>query len=228
MQIRGIVFDFNGVLVDDEPVHFRALHQALKEEGLTLTWEDYCEKYLPYDDRNLFLHFLRDQNQETTLQHIDRLIEVKSRHYFKAIEHHVPVIQPSVDFLQRLPSGVTLAIASGAARKEIEFILSHLRLRESFATIIAASDVEHGKPHPEAFLKAFDGLKEQDPTFDRDQVVVIEDSYRGIQSAHTAGMQCVALATTYPAERLSEADLVLESLQGWTVERLQDRLGKSS
>ncbi|MDA2935366.1 HAD family phosphatase [Acidobacteria bacterium AH-259-D05] len=228
MQIRGIIFDFNGVLVDDEPVHFHAFREALKEEGLTFSWEEYCNKYLPYDDHNFFVHFLRDQNRQIIPQHIHRLIEVKSHYYFKAIEQDVPVIEPSIDFLGRLPSGLHLAIASGAAKEEIEFILNHLRLRERFVTVIAASDVEHGKPHPEAFLKALDGLKEHDPTFDCHQVIVIEDSYHGIQSAHTAGMKCVALSTSYPREKLSEADLVLESLQGWTLKQLEDRLGMSS
>ena len=58
MQLRAIIFDFNGVLVDDEPVHFRAFQQTIQEEGLDLGWEEYCEKYLPYDDINLFSHFL--------------------------------------------------------------------------------------------------------------------------------------------------------------------------
>ena len=227
MQIRGIIFDLNGVLVDDEPVHFLGFQQALKEEGLTLSWEEYRDKYLPYDDRNFFLHFLSDQNRESRLKPVNQLIDRKSSHYFKAIEQHVPMIEPSVEFVRNLSPKVYLAIASGAAKKEIEFILGQLGLLERFATIVSATDVVNGKPHPEAFLKALMGLRERDSTLKREQVIVIEDSYRAIRSVHIAGMKCVALATTYPTGQLREADLVLDGLEGWTLQRLEEQLSAS-
>ena len=226
MDIHAIIFDFNGVLVDDEPVHFRAFQQTIQEEGLDLDWEDYCEKYLPYDDHSLFFHFLEDQNRTSSNPEIERLIQVKSRHYFMAIGEEAPTIPSSITFVNGLASTVALAIASGAARQEIEFILDQLQLRQRFSPIIAASDVEQGKPHPEAFLKALEGLQQLTPNLRPDQVIVIEDSYRGVDSAHQAGLQCVALSTTYPAARLSEADLVVETLEGWSLQRLAERLGK--
>ena len=118
-----------------------------------------------------------------------------------------------------------LAIASGAARKEIESILDQLQLLERFATIVSAEDVVKGKPHPETFLKALAGLKEGNSSLEAQQVLVIEDSYRGVQSVHTTGMKCLALTTTYSPEQLAEADLVLETLQGWTLEGLEEALG---
>ncbi|MEE8349306.1 MAG: HAD family phosphatase [Acidobacteriota bacterium] len=220
MKLRAIIFDFNGVLVDDEAVHFRAFQLTIQEEGLDLDWEEYCEKYLPYDDLNLFTHFLKDRDRPTAAQDIDQLIQVKSGHYFKAIEQDAPTIQSSLAFVNSLPSGIALAIASGAARQEIEFILDQLNLTQRFSPIISSSDVEHGKPHPEAFLKALEGLQEGDPTLERQQVIVIEDSHQGVASAHQAGMKCVALATTYPSATLSEADWVLDTLDGWSLERL--------
>ena len=227
MEIRGIIFDFNGVLVDDEAIHFSAFQQTLQEEGLNLDWEEYCEKYLPYDDHNLFTHFLKDRDRPSSLQDMDRLIQVKSRHYFKAMEQATPAIQSSIAFVNDTPPEVALAIASGAARREIEFILDQLDLRQRFSPIIAASDVENGKPHPEAFLKALKGLQERDPSLERDGTIVIEDSDRGVDSAHQAGMKCVALSTTCPPKRLSEADLVLETLEGWSLHQLAARLERS-
>ncbi len=224
MQIRGIIFDFNGVLIDDEGAHFHGFQQALKEEGLTLSWEEYCQEYLPYDDRNFFLHFLYDQKRESDSQSIRRLIDLKSEHYFKAVEEHVPILEPTIDFLRQLSPTVPVAIASGAARKEIEAVLDQLKLLERFATIVSAEDVVKGKPHPEAFLKALDGLKATDSSLQTHQALVIEDSYRGVQSVHAAGMKCLALTTTYSGEQLAEADLVLETLQGWTLERLEEEL----
>jgi HAD superfamily hydrolase (TIGR01509 family) len=224
MEIQAIIFDFNGVLVDDEPVHFRAFQQTIQEKGLDLDWKEYCERYLPYDDLNLFTHFFQDQDRPCKPQEIDRLIQRKSRHYFKTIEQNAPMIQSSLAFVNTIPSDVALAIASGAARKEIEFILDQLNLRQRFSPIIAASDVKHGKPHPESFLKALEGLQRENPSIEHDGAIVIEDSYQGIDSAHQAGMKCVALATTYPPEKLSEADLVLETLEGWSLKQLAAHL----
>ena len=133
MRIHAIIFDFNGVLVDDEPIHFRAFKQTIQEEGLDLDWEDYCEKYLPYDDHNLFLHFLKDQNRTSSNPEIERLIQVKSRHYFLAIGEEAPTIPSSIAFVNGLASTVAVAIASGAARQEIEFILDQLQLRQRFS-----------------------------------------------------------------------------------------------
>ena len=226
MQIRGIIFDFNGVLIDDESAHFHGFQQALKEEELTLSWEEYCRDYLPYDDRNFFLHFLSDQKRESDPQSVRQLIELKSEHYFKAIEEHVPMIESTVDFVRQLSPTVPVAIASGAARTEIESVLDQLKLLERFATIVSAEDVVKGKPHPEAFLKALDGLKETDSSLQTHQALVIEDSYRGVQSVQAAGMKCLALTTTYSREQLAEADLVLETLQGWTLKRLEEALLK--
>jgi HAD superfamily hydrolase (TIGR01509 family) len=224
MEIRALIFDFNGVLVDDESIHFQAFQNTIRAEGLDLDWEGYCERYLPYDDHDLFAHFLEDQDRDSSPQVLEWLIQVKSRHYFEAIEHYAPTIQSSIAFVNNLPSTVALAIASGAARQEIEFILDRLSLQQRFFPIIAASDVTLGKPHPEAFLKALEGLQSNDPSLERDQVIVIEDSYRGVDSAHQAGMRCLALSTTYPSSRLSEADLVLETLEGWSLEQLAARL----
>jgi beta-phosphoglucomutase-like phosphatase (HAD superfamily) len=224
MGIQAIIFDFNGVLVDDEVIHFRAFQRTIQEDGLDLDWDEYCEKYLPYDDHDLFSHFLENRDRHSAPQETERLIQVKSHHYFKAIEGDAPTIQSSIAFVNSIPPGVALAIASGAARQEVEFILDQLDLRQRFSPIITASDVEHGKPHPEAFLKALAGLQKDDPSLERDGTIVIEDSYQGVDSAHQAGLKCVALSTTYSSGKLAEADLVLETLEGWSLEQLAARL----
>lgn len=224
MRVRGMIFDFNGVLINDEPIHCFGFQQALKEENLELTVEQYYQEYLPYDDYSFFTRFLSERGRQPSDEKIRRLTKLKSYHYFKSMEGSVPVIEPSLDFVRALPSEIHLAIASGAARQEIEFILSKLKLRERFAGIVAAQDVVNGKPHPDAFLKALRILQDRDCDLTPAQVLVFEDSYRGVESAHRAGMKCVALTTAYAAARLADADLVLDSLQGWTMARLEQAL----
>ena len=224
MLIGGFIFDFNGVLVNDEPVHCYAFQQALKEEQLSVNLEEYYEKYLPYDDHDFFLHFLREHGRPTDSERIRHLMELKSQHYLRSIEQSIPVIQPSLDFLRSLASRMPLAIASGAARNEIGFILDLLDLRRHFSGVISAQDVVNGKPHPEAFLKALQILRKMNSSLAGESVVVIEDSVGGIASARSAGMRCLALTTSYRPDQLANADLVLESLEGWTLSRLEKAL----
>ncbi len=227
MKIRGMIFDFNGVLVDDEPLHFQAFQRTLEREGLTLSWEEYHENYLPYDDKNFFLNFLRDHGGSIEPKRINHLMKLKSQEYLGMVEKEPPMIEPSVRFVTQLPSELFLAVASGAARAEIEFILTHIGLLERFLTIVAAEDVINGKPHPEGFQKALGGLQTHQPDLNASQVVGIEDSYRGIPAVQAAGMKCIAVATTYPADRLCEADLVIDNFEGWTLESLETALGET-
>ena len=227
MKIEAIIFDFNGVLVDDERIHFRGFQRSLQTLNMDLNWEQYQKKYLPYDDKNFYLNFFLDHGHSTDLGLIRRLINLKSRYYFSAIEKKIPVFQSSVDFIHRLTPNLPLGIASAAAREEIDFILRIISLEHRFDTIVAAGDVKNGKPHPEAFLKTLEKLKKLRPGIKPEKVVVIEDSDRGIQSAHAAKMSCIGLTTSYPAKRLDAANLVLENLQGWTLEKLECALENS-
>ncbi len=227
MKILGMIFDFNGVLVDDEPLHFQAFKQTLERVGWTLNWEEYRETYLPYDDKNFFLNFLHDQGGPIEPKTINHLIKLKSQEYLDMVEKEPPMIEPSVCFVNQLPPEVFLAVASGAARTEIEFILEHVGLLKRFLTIVAAEDVINGKPHPEGFQKALGGLQTHLPGLKASQVVGIEDSYRGVPAVQAAGMKCIAVATTYPANRLCEADLVIDNFEGWTLERLETALGET-
>ena len=227
MNIRGIIFDFNGVLVDDEPLHFKAFQKVLKEKGLKLSWKEYYENYLAYDDENFFLNYFQDQNQSLEPEMIASLTQSKSQKYFSMVGEKPPIINSAINFLDQLPPQIFLAIASGAARNEIEFILTQIGILQRFSTIIAAEDVINGKPHPEGFQKALSGLQNHQPNLNASEVVGIEDSYRGIPSVKAAGMKCIAIATTYSADRLCEADLIIDSFAGWTINKLEMALIKS-
>ena len=222
MPIRGLIFDFNGVLVDDESLHLWAFQQALKQMNLTLNETEYYERYVVYDDRNFFQNLLRDRGYSSSAEEIRSLTMIKSSYYFKALGKKIPVIQPSINFLMALPPNLPVAIASGAARKEIEFVLGRLNLTQRLAGIVASEDVSNGKPNPETFLKALNCLKDRQSGLKAGQVCVIEDSAPSIPSIHSLAMRCIALTTVQPAEILSEADLVLDTLEGWTLQKLED------
>jgi HAD superfamily hydrolase (TIGR01509 family) len=221
MRIRGLIFDFNGVIVDDEPLHARAVQRVLEEENVELSLPEYYDRYLPFDDYNCLLNILRDRGEPFHEARLQDLIGRKAGHYFDQVRENIPALEGSIGFIRSLPRDLPVVIASGAARREIEFLLGELDLADRFLEIIAAGDVAHSKPHPEAFLKAFEILRTREPDLDPTEVIVFEDSYLGVQAARAAGLKCVGLATSYSAERLAAAHLVVESLAGWTIERLE-------
>jgi HAD superfamily hydrolase (TIGR01509 family) len=122
---------------------------------------------------------------------------------------------------QRYP----LAIASGARRHELETVLESAGIRPYFETIISADDVENGKPNPESYLKAVEGLNasgKRTSSIRPEECAVIEDSREGIASAHSARMKCIAVATSYPIFELSHADLVVPALAALRISQIED------
>ncbi len=225
MRIRGLIFDFNGVIVDDEPLHARAVQRVLHEENVALSMPEYYDKYLPFDDYSCLRNILRDRGEPFHEARLKDLIARKAVHYFEQVRGNIPALDGSTRFIRALPHDLPVVIASGAARREIEFLLGELELTGRFLQIIAAGDVANSKPHPEAFLKAFETLRAQVADLDRTEVVVFEDSYLGVKAALAAGLKCVGLSTSYSAERLAAAHLVVDSLAGWTVEKLEAAIG---
>ena len=221
MRIRGLIFDFNGVIVDDEPLHARAVQRVLEEENVELSLPEYYDKYLPFDDYNCILNILRDRREAHQESRIRDLMARKAAHYFNQVRESIPALDGSIGFIRSLPPDLPLVIASGAARREIDFLLDQLNLADRFLTIIAAGDVTNSKPHPEAFLKAFQILKDRISDLQSNEVIVFEDSYLGVQAARRAELKCVGLSTSYSPERLAAAHLVVDSLAGWTLAKLE-------
>jgi beta-phosphoglucomutase len=215
-MLRAIIFDFNGIIVDDEPIHFALFKQVLTEEGIELTEEDYYGRYLGFDDRGAFTAAYRDHGRSLDEQQLAWLIDRKAVYYQNEIRNKVRIF-PGVEKLVAAVAPVfPLAVASGALRQEIETILSTAGLLKHFAVIISAEDVNHGKPEPEIFFKALASLNahcENSHPIAAADCLVIEDSKEGIRGARRAGMKCLAVSNSHPAELLQEANSVVKSLE---------------
>jgi beta-phosphoglucomutase len=215
-MLRAVIFDFNGIIVDDEPIHFELFRRVLAEEGLNLTEQDYYGRYLGFDDRGAFTAAYRDHGRTLAEAELVRLIEHKSVYYQKAIQNEVKMFPGVQTLVANLARTFPVAVASGALRHEIETILSTAGLLKHFAVIISAEDVNQGKPDPEIFLKALARLNargENGPPITAAECLVIEDSKEGIRGALRAGMKCLAVTNSHPAELLNEANAVVHSLE---------------
>jgi beta-phosphoglucomutase len=232
-ELKAVIFDFNGVIVDDEPLHLELFRRVLEEEGLALTDADYHEKYLGYDDRGAFTAALKDQGQAAKAEdtaYIEALIERKARYYLVAINERMLLFPGVIDLVHRAAAKFPLAIASGALRNEIELVLERGGIRECFQVIVASEDVSACKPDPEGYLKALAQLNEMpneslnDTGIQPGECLVIEDSIAGIEAARRAGMRCAAVANSYRAEELTAADAIVTSLVDFDPETVFARL----
>lgn len=216
-MIRAIIFDFNGVLADDETAHVHCFQQALAESGLVLTVEDYYGTYWGMDERtctNLLLAKRDGQSNEAQLRTIMERKALLFRHY---TARHRPRLFPGViEFVQQAKCDFRLAVASGGRREQIAQALSGTSIEQDFELIVAAEDCATGKPDPAIYLLALQRLNDQrecQPILTARDCLVIEDSRAGIQAARAAGMTVVGLTTTYQADQLQDADIVLPGLQ---------------
>jgi HAD superfamily hydrolase (TIGR01509 family) len=225
-MIRAVIFDFNGVLVDDEHVHFELFRAVLDEEGVTITARQYHEQYLGLDDRGCFEAALLEAGQAADGPRLDALIARKAERYVAVASAGLRYFPGAAACLRALAAHWPLAINSGALRPEIEFTLDRLDCRALVAAIVSAEDTTRCKPDPQGYLLALDALRRHGATtaapsladLGPAQCIVVEDSLAGVASAKGAGMWAVGITHTYTAEALREAgaDAVIDGLETLT------------
>ena len=222
-MLKAVIFDFNGILVDDEPIHLELFRKVLAEEGLDLTKEVYLEKYMGMDDRGCFRALFEDNGRKLGDAKVAELIGRKAQYYRDTIAERIVIFPGVKRLVPELAARFPLAVASGALRAEIEMILQVAGLRKYFQVIASAEDVDHGKPHPEVFIKALRGLQNGRQSILASECLVIEDTKDGITAAHRAGIKCLAVTNSYPASELP-AEAVVASLEEVTVPFLESIL----
>jgi len=225
-QLAAVIFDFDGVIADTEPLHFAGFRRTLAEIGITLNESDYYENYLGYDDRGCFIAALEAYGHPTNPVVITRLMERKAQAYLESIREDLIIFPGVHELVQETATSYPLAIASGALRHEIELILEQAGLRKHFSHITSAEDVTRGKPDPQPFLHALQGLNrlQRGQEIAPEACLVIEDSIPGIRAGKAAGMRVLAVANTHTLQDLHEAHAVAHSLSEVRLSELHERL----
>jgi len=208
--------DFNGVILNDEPVHFAAMRDTVAELGITLTKEDYWKKYLPFDDRQCLDAICRDCSIRLSETRHEAALARKAQLYKETISCNFPLFAGVAQFIENAAQHYPLALASGAKREEIETALDSTGLRRYFLVIVAAEDFVRGKPHPDSFLLALEQLNAKIGSTSRTirpgECLVIEDSIDGVNGALAAGMACMAVSNSYPENMLQTANMTAATL----------------
>jgi len=231
--LRAIIFDFNGVIADDETTHFLSFQQALAEDGLALTKEAYYGTYLGMDERTCAGALLEATTGQRDPARVQRIAERKAALFASLTETRRPPLFPGVvEFVTRASARYRLAIASGGRHQQIELALHDTPIEKAFAVLVSAEDAAVGKPDPAIYHLALARLNETlprpSPAIQATECLAIEDSLAGIQAALAAKMKVVALATTYPPDQLATAHLVFPNLEHVSLGSLESLFCPSS
>ena len=214
MALRAAVFDFDGVIVDSEPLHYRSLRDALRPEGVEIS-----RGGVPAGSTSPTTTGRPSASpSSTTASAPTPRAGSGSRparsSIFARLIPEIPVFDGARELVRALAAEMPLAIASGARHDEVEAILRGVGLRDAFQAIVGAEDAERTKPDPAPYLEAARRLAARTPGLAPAECVAFEDSMPGIASALGAGMKVVGVAHSYPAEKLRAAHRVVDSLVG--------------
>ena len=222
MPLRAIVFDFDGVIANSEPLHFRAFRDILAKSNVDLTERDYYQRYLGFDDFGVFTTIGDDRGQEWSPRDVADFVADKALR-LEELERDVSVLfSGAADAIRRAAAAVPIAIASGALGPEIRRILNKAGLTRHFSAIVSAEDTQLGKPAPDPYERAVTLLRAtiEGPPLQPSECVAIEDSRWGLESARAAGLRTVGVTNSYGAAELALADVIIGSLTDLDLEDL--------
>ena len=230
-MIRAILFDLDGTIADTEPIHFAAFNDVLRPQGITISREEYFSRLIGYNDHDCFAAVLSENSRDASEAHLAQLIARKAATYQDMIRDRDMIYPGAADFVRECAARFPLMIVTGTLRAEAEMILRRANLRELFVDIIAAEDVEHGKPEPDGFIAALGRLGfllRLRPPIDPSQALAIEDTAAGIEAARRCGMRVLALTQTSSAADLAAADLIRGSFRECDLDDILRRLSRLS
>ncbi|MBW4575476.1 MAG: HAD family phosphatase [Aphanothece sp. CMT-3BRIN-NPC111] len=227
MALKAVLFDFNGVIINDEPIHRQLIDQILIEENLRPKPEEYRKICLGRSDRACLTDILNGRGRFVSEAYLTELIARKAEAYQGQIEtlKKLPIYPGLEDLIFKLRvSKLKMGVVTGALRCEAELVLNRTDLAKHFDVIVAGDDFTSSKPEPDGYLLAVERLNELHPELDlqASECLAIEDTPAGIQAAKRAGMQVVGVANTYPFHMLQrQANWTVDYLSDLEVERVQ-------
>ena len=208
-MIKAILMDFNGVIIDDEPVQMRAYQEVLREDGIDLTEEDYFSA-LGMDDRTFVAAAYERAGKKARESRIQEMIEAKAVKWKESVGSELPLFDGIGNFVEKMSREFTLGIVSMARRQEIDFVLEKSGLGKYFSTIVSSENTSKCKPDPECYRTGFrqiDAIRTAQGhlPMTHGECLVIEDSPPGIAGARSADLPALGVTNTVSAERLREA-----------------------
>lgn len=220
MTLKAVLFDFNGIIINDEAIHEQLIEEILLQENLRPTPGEFREVCLGRSDRVCLSELLKRRGRIVTESYLNQLIARKAQAYQRQLEalEKLPIYPGLEDLIFKIRvAQLPMGVVSGALRCEVELVLNRTELAQYFPVIVAGDDIKVSKPEPDGYLLAVERLNQHYPDLKAkaSECLVIEDTFPGIEAAKRAGMQVVGVANTYPFH-------MLQRQANWTVDYLND------
>ncbi|MFA6295995.1 MAG: HAD family phosphatase [Patescibacteria group bacterium] len=214
-MITAIIFDMNGVIINDEAIHELAFKEVCKKYNIILTSQGYKDLCMGKTDEQGFIEIIKKYKLDNVK--ISNLVEQKSTKYLELIPKNIKSYPGVIDLIKKLHKKFILALASSSSRQEIEMVLNYFKIKKLFKIIISADDISKSKPDPEPYLLTTKKINQKP-----ENCLVIEDSKSGIMSAKRAGMKCIAITTTHNEKELVGADVIINKFSEITEKMIQN------
>ncbi len=225
-MLRAIIFDFDGIIVDTEPVILKLTQEMAALEGWSVSADEYYRDYLALDDRGIVEHLYTSHGRPVDIARRDELVAWKGERYQQIIRDGMPPMPGAVEFVTEVARHYPLAIASGSLFAEIHHLLRQLGLREKFSVLATADDCQRSKPDPEVYLQALERLRMlpnlRAQPLQATECLAIEDAPLGVVAAQAAGLKCLALSHSRPAAELQHADVVAAQFAEVSLREIRD------
>lgn len=220
-MIKAILMDFNGVIINDEPIQMKAFQEIFKADKVDLTEEDYYS-CMGMNDEIFIKEIFGQAKKKISDEKVDEFSAAKTAKWREIVDEELPIFDGVENFVKIMARDFALGVVSMAKREEIEYVLHKADLRKHFAIIISAEDVATWKPNPECYLKGFNDIdsyriKQAHLPMIHGETLVIEDAPQGIEAGKRAGMKTLGLTSAVSADKLREAgaDAVSNNLKDW-------------
>lgn len=218
LPFKAIIFDMDGTLLESTTGDYKAWEKVFNDYGKQLTYQDYVP-LLGIKSAEVIRKVLGVLNEDD----VTRILKEKYDYFVEYVTANpVQPVDHAEDLLKALQGqDVLVGLATSSRRPKVDMIFEQLGYFQYFDTIVTGNEIENSKPAPDIFLKAAERLGLQP-----DECVVVEDGPIGVQAAKNANMKCIAITTTHPAEKLQQADMIIDTYEGFELKEVLNVLGE--
>lgn len=219
--------DFNGVIINDEPIQHAAYKEIFGPDGIDVTDEMYYSR-LGMDDKTFVASILDEAGKPSDMDRVLELTAAKTEHWRNIVSDAMPIFEGVENFVRKCSQELSLGIVSMAKREEIDFVLEKVGIADCFSVVVSAESVTECKPDPQCYREGFRQLdlartsQGHLPMVHAD-CLVIEDSPPGVQAGRAAGMPVLAVTNTVTADQLRAvgANAIAKNLDDWFPESMR-------
>lgn len=226
-MIKAILFDFNGVIIDDEPIQMRVYQELLAAEAVELSEEDYAASH-GMDDVTFVKAAYERRGKTVDDKKLGEIIDAKFAKWREVVGDNFPLFEGIENFVEKMSHEFALGLVSMERGDQIEYVLDKAGLAKHFSVIVSSSDVTACKPDPQCYRAGFNKLDlfriaQGHLPMTHGECLVIEDTVPGIQSARNADLSALGVTNTVSADELRAAGAaaVANDLRDWMPESIR-------